>query len=1445
MVNHDQAAEKNSLPRVPTKSAGGSGCGAGGETGAAEPRRPQGLSSLKKEDPSPERRERCPVCSCAVWGLSVRARQVHINSCLDVTAAGASGAVTGGEGHRSAGGGVAAPAGRRSSSGAAAAVAKEPKTEYQEHIQMAKALSKSLVEPTRAAAAEQEEETDEDLARNPAAFRAKEKRLVRALKNLDSKLERLHKDRHAALRKLAAHRALGARASATVSAGAGISGDNNGGGDGGVGGGPKTAEEVVDIIFPEEHAVTTTNRPSTRSEGWRQRREEAKLSAEAAAAAAEVGTGSASPANADADARPRTSRWGEGLAGAPGGPVGATKRVDNAAARGAPPCAGDGKDTHDSGGDGIGGARLLRRRSSGGADGVSGAGNEPLFSSAASKSEKGKSRRTFWGIAQDADELSQSNFVTGVFADIRAECAATAAGEKPMPKVGTAAAAPYGDASLYRRVRPARPASRSAEAGAKATAASVPTPNLGSGLGGTRARGTATAAVCDGNGSSAAGVGETRAPGGERSDLDDGEGGDSDGAESVDAVDGAILLLSQTLSAGRQPRPSSAVRVPPQRPKLSALDTPRSDGAASASEDVRKDDEGKEEGGEEVEAARVAARHIAHAPVDAISRLFPKWKENVRFVFRQGTEELRKALKSVDAALSEEEAAVAGAANASAGREDALGGDSGRRGGSPVARGSKKHPGCSGGGKAEALLFFQGVILEALDLKGPAAPSQHGSPPPRRHGEGDDDNRGGGGSRSSGAPERVETTSRRADEGDEKVAGDASNDASHVRDTEHAGGEKEGDATVKSRRDAAGGGGGGAGVSAHGLGVPGVKPTAEEAVDVDSREVFNDISSDVASLAGEAGDRETERGRGGDLRDRDSVETIVLSGDSCCDAVVTFDFTSSEPVKNSPRTASPDAAAAVAAAADVLTGSPSGAGEPPHCDEADGNGGIGRPHRDTILSVGKAKDGADDGDDDDDFAIMGNGGDSKSGSHAKESGATCDGVKAASDDDGLVFDEYPGGDEDGFVDDYCPLDDQDNLSVFLSPGDGGAPDERFGLPSSSPLSRTQLRSPQASPKQGAGDDRGGGGGGSGKASCDASAKDAEVLDLTQVAPSPVPPAKPHRGEGKESNASPAARAEAPVRNRPPHRSRETSSARRHRDDAASPPIGMEEEEEEEQAATAPIHELDAGVQMTLQELAGMMALYGLKKKSKREMTQRLEHIWKTLHPAAAAAAAREEASTAGHRDTTASSTASASRKRRAAGAGRANGASTAASAGSQGRPPLARPARGTVNGGGSGAGRGGASSQRPTRALGGKQYENYEEDEDDDDERTTAVPLRPPLSSQNKRSHAASSDGEEEATSSLAARVRAVITGFAPLHEDILLLRTIELSATQRLLKDKGVKCSKKDLASYLDARGITFVDRDTRRGGERPQKKKKKPATVQRCARDPRVPSRDQASDE
>lgn len=52
--------------------------------------------------------------------------------------------------------------------------------------------------------------------------------------------------------------------------------------------------------------------------------------------------------------------------------------------------------------------------------------------------------------------------------------------------------------------------------------------------------------------------------------------------------------------------------------------------------------------------------------------------------------------------------------------------------------------------------------------------------------------------------------------------------------------------------------------------------------------------------------------------------------------------------------------------------------------------------------------------------------------------------------------------------------------------------------------------------------------------------------------------------------------------------------------------------------------------------------------------------------------------------------------------------------------------------------------------------------------------------------------------------------------------QTVELSATQCLLKNSGVKCSKRILGAYLDDQGITFVDRGTgpgRRGKEKAKK--------------------------
>lgn len=39
-------------------------------------------------------------------------------------------------------------------------------------------------------------------------------------------------------------------------------------------------------------------------------------------------------------------------------------------------------------------------------------------------------------------------------------------------------------------------------------------------------------------------------------------------------------------------------------------------------------------------------------------------------------------------------------------------------------------------------------------------------------------------------------------------------------------------------------------------------------------------------------------------------------------------------------------------------------------------------------------------------------------------------------------------------------------------------------------------------------------------------------------------------------------------------------------------------------------------------------------------------------------------------------------------------------------------------------------------------------------------------------------------------------------------MKTIDLSAMHKLLKDAGVKCTKRDLCIYLDDRGITHIDR-------------------------------------
>lgn len=288
--------------------------------------------------------------------------------------------------------------------------------------------------------------------------------------------------------------------------------------------------------------------------------------------------------------------------------------------------------------------KSIRRRSSGGCN-----ARGRLLSSGG---------RSLWGIAQEADELSQSNFVTGVFADVRAGASAAALAtekeggtRKPWKAVEVTAAA-YGEASLYNR----------------------------------KSTGSVPACTIVTNRSS---LDLTS------SELMDPRTEENYEAEQEDPVScnddtatgDTILWLSQTLPS---PRSES---VPPKRNNL-----PGSGDALASAEGVSTE-----------MAHKLAAQHIACAPLAAVSALFPDWEENVRFIFRQNIAELRKALKCINATLSEDKAAVAAAMEVKvqgACREDGL---------------IEEKPEDSGLGKsnakAEALLFFESVILEALELR--------------------------------------------------------------------------------------------------------------------------------------------------------------------------------------------------------------------------------------------------------------------------------------------------------------------------------------------------------------------------------------------------------------------------------------------------------------------------------------------------------------------------------------------------------------------------------------------------------------------------------------------------------------------------------------------------------------------------------------------------------
>ena len=353
----------------------------------------------------------------------------------------------------------------------------------------------------------------------------------------------------------------------------------------------------------------------------------------------------------------------------------------------------DGKD------DSSGVPRVTRRRSSGGR-GVSFRDGRGRLSSSS------YGRKSLWDIALDADVLSQSSFVTGVFADVKAGEEATAAKEdararkllegcctKRGAQTANVTASAYGDASLYNR--------RPAEAGASMdgssrcpTSEDIDTQR--------RDPGTDSGAAC-GKRRQCPGPWSTR--------------GNDDGIAEQDGAfggrdttaDEAILLLTQTLSQRADSRqPGREEGVPPFFSEEAVLaPTP----VAAAKANVVEEQE------------KIAARHIARAPVTAVSRLFPDWEENVRFVFRQGEDELRNALESINAALSEEEAAIATTAF---GKNTSFGGECLENDGTSLEGGQADESGRTG--KAEALLFFEGVILEALELRisGRAAESEQG-----------------------------------------------------------------------------------------------------------------------------------------------------------------------------------------------------------------------------------------------------------------------------------------------------------------------------------------------------------------------------------------------------------------------------------------------------------------------------------------------------------------------------------------------------------------------------------------------------------------------------------------------------------------------------------------------------------------------------------------------
>lgn len=290
-----------------------------------------------------------------------------------------------------------------------------------------------------------------------------------------------------------------------------------------------------------------------------------------------------------------------------------------------------------------------------------------------------RKKRTLWNIAQEADELSQSNFVTGVFADVLRSTPVATPSElghkggrgrhlsstaKATAAVVTAAA--YGDASMYNARR--SKADRKNDAHTSTAVAARRT--VEGGRNGREEQETSN------------------------TPLDNREGDDGVASTTEDC----IRWLSQALPE-KHPRSTGEKLDPDAAAEVIAVE----------------------------KGARMAARQIAGAPSAALASVFPAWEENVRFVFEQDAASLREALRNVRSALVAEEANPFYVGHARLRGEDGIdrqGGDekTGHEAlgegavGTRIRRPEGSHSNMDSE-QALSLRFFEGVITEALEFR--------------------------------------------------------------------------------------------------------------------------------------------------------------------------------------------------------------------------------------------------------------------------------------------------------------------------------------------------------------------------------------------------------------------------------------------------------------------------------------------------------------------------------------------------------------------------------------------------------------------------------------------------------------------------------------------------------------------------------------------------------